>query len=306
MEAVEIFPDEEEPNNLSFPGKNSPEIPTSATKKVQFLDETIVSVTNTKKVDFASDLLGSLCISPSNICLQQLFQGPHAVLLTEKLLSPKPETSQSTTPLHSSSSPDLLSLREVLLSDSTGQYRRRFSNLVKLRLSVTLAWSLLQLHKTPWFCKTWTNIDINLLDLPHYPRLDQPFISRTVSEESEAHHSQLTHQSTSARPRNGALFALGVLLIELCLGAPFDKLREPQELKVLGLPDTCSDYEVADCLIDEVYDKFGDTYGDAVLKCIRCEFGCRRNSLDDERFRRAFYTGVIVLLEQNLEVFRSQ
>ncbi|KAL1621862.1 hypothetical protein SLS54_005385 [Diplodia seriata] len=188
---------------------------------------------------------------------------------------------------------------------NTGQYRRRFSNLVRLRLSVTLAWSLLQLHQTPWFTETWGNSDINLLDRPNHTLLDQPFIRRTISENTDAQSVHTSHQTTSSGPRNRPLFALGVLLIELCLGAPFDKLREQQHLQALGLPDTCSDYEVANRLIDDVYDEFGNAYGDAVLKCIRCEFGCRRNSLDDERFKRAFYNGVIVLLEQNLEVFRG-
>lgn len=306
MEAVEIFPDEDEPDTLPSLQQNTSKILTSTSKaKVRFQDATVMKGTDASRADLASNLLSSISRSPANICLQQLLQGTRAALLTEELLNPPSGVPQSTNSVHSLSSPNLLPLREALLSDSTVKYRRRFSNLVKLRLSVSLAWSLLQLHRTPWFSETWTNSDINLLDLPHYSLLDQSFISRKFPGDNEAQQDQLSRQPTSARPRNGALFALGVLLIELCLGAPFDKLREPQQLEVLGLPDTCSDYEAADCLIDDVYDRFGDNYGDAVLKCIRCEFGCRRNSLDDERFRRAFYDGVVVLLEKNLEVFHA-
>lgn len=303
LEAVEIFPDNEELYvTVPSPGSNAPKQPVSVAKtKVRFQETQNTKVTDlTKRVDSMSNLLSNLCLGPPNICLEELFQGRRAVFCTDELLRPKCGASQAAPSFYSPVNPDLVSLRKVLIMGRAEPYRRRFNNLVKLRISVALAWSFLQLYQTPWSSENWCNSDINLLNLPHQKLLSQPFISRTISE-SDIHPGQISHNTTSGGPRNGQLFALGILLIELCLGSPFDKLRE--QLQAFGLPDTCSDYEVADNLLSEVYDEFGDKYGDATLRCIRCDLGCQWDSLNDVRFKRAFHNGVIILLEDNLEVF---
>lgn len=65
---------------------------------------------------------------------------------------------------------------------------------------------------------------------------------------------------------------------------PLEELWQ-QQPNALGVRDIDSDCDVADSLMDDVYDEVGDLCGDAVLRCIRCDFACRINTLDDERFR---------------------
>ncbi|KAL9618858.1 MAG: hypothetical protein Q9160_006448 [Pyrenula sp. 1 TL-2023] len=107
--------------------------------------------------------------------------------------------------------------------------------------------------------------------------------------------------------RNPVLFALGVLLIELCFGRPFEDLKFPDEKaspKDIDI-DLSLDWVAADRLIDEVYLKAGDRYGDAVRHCIRCDFDRRGTSLEDEDFQRAVYDGVVSLLETDLKQFHN-
>lgn len=48
----------------------------------------------------------------------------------------------------------------------------------------------------------------------------------------------------------------------------------------------------------EAENRYGNRYGDAVRRCICCEFDQRDTSLNNERFREAVYRGVIAPLEE--------
>lgn len=302
IEAVEIFPGLDEAEKELHSHSILPTKPL-AKPIVRFLEPGIEKVTKEKEVLPAPEPFDSICLATSNTCLGGAFQGSRVIFLRGELLKQKFGVIQPKSTCRASSDPSLVPLRKALSLSNAAEYRRRLSNLVRLRLSVVLAWGLLQLHHTPWCNDSWGHTDINLLDIPGHSFLDRPFINRQVSPEAVQHSSIPSHFSSS-QPRNRPLFALGVLLTELCLGEPFDKLRE-QQLHILGMPETSSDLDVADSLIDDVYNQAGDTYGDAVRKCIRCEFDCRRNTLDDEEFRKAVYKNVIVMLEQNLETFQG-
>jgi hypothetical protein len=68
--------------------------------------------------------------------------------------------------------------------------------------------------------------------------------------------------------RNTTLFALGIVLLELCLGQTLESMTEA-----------------------------GNRYGDVARRCIYCEFDSRDTNLNNERFREAVYQGVVAPLE---------
>lgn len=115
--------------------------------------------------------------------------------------------------------------------------------------------------------------------------LDWPFVSRALSD-------KLHRPTLSTEPRNQALFDLNVLLIELCLGLPFEGLWE-QYKQEAEIKDPCSNAEVANSLVD----KISDNRGKPVLTCIQCRPRCRENSPKYERVREALYRDVVVPLE---------
>lgn len=89
------------------------------------------------------------------------------------------------------------------------------------------------------------------------------------------------------------------MLIELCLGEPFQKLRVSRMLN----SDTMSDFGAATQLLDMVGDEYGDQYADVVSRCIRCEFNTRSRDLADKQFCKAVYEGVVVPLEKDLKKY---
>jgi hypothetical protein len=107
--------------------------------------------------------------------------------------------------------------------------------------------------------------------------------------------------------RSRILFALVVLLTELCHNTTLDTIRWREEQHSRGgnpatttaqqLPplDERVLYELADRQSDRVYLEAGQSYGYAAQRCLRCEFPGRDavKSFDFEQFRRDFFNGVV-------------
>ncbi|RYP66475.1 hypothetical protein DL770_008797 [Monosporascus sp. CRB-9-2] len=138
-----------------------------------------------------------------------------------------------------------------------------FARRDRLRLAVTLSSSVLQLHETPWLDENWGKDDIL-------------FIKR--SEKTTYHHPFVSH--------------------ELWYGKPMSQLHKPEDGP---LGDSMTEFNTADRLVDELYSEAGGKYSDAVRRCIRCDFDCRANSLEDIAFQRAVYEGVVAQLKENFD-----
>lgn len=199
-------------------------------------------------------------------------------------------------PTFRSNAQALSSLHQILREPTSGT-RPRFSRLKRLRVAVALAFNLLQLHSTPWLSDAWGGEDIRFLDITDADPYEKPFIARRVTSEGEV---QLQGTSFDGFIRNGPLFHLGILLIELCFNEPFERLREKVQGRIDGHQTRISDYHVAERLLSDVSDEGGTTYGTAVTRCIRCNFDTPSLSLENGSFREAVYKGVVSLLEEDL------
>jgi hypothetical protein len=188
------------------------------------------------------------------------------------------------------------SLRTLL--DDSGFARRD-----RLKLAVTLASSVLQLHETPWLDQSWGKDSIFFVKRPGMAVYDQPFVSQ--------HFSQTLPIATTGMPtfmsriiRNQPLYALGVALIELWYGKPISELHKDEDgPQSTGIPqvDLMTEWNSADRLVEELYSEAGGKYGDAVRRCIRCDFDRRASSLGDVHFQRDVYQGVVAQLKENYE-----
>ena len=175
------------------------------------------------------------------------------------------------------------------------------------RLALALALGTLRLHDTPWLGKRWDREDIILLKQNGKILADHPFVSTNLREATAlSNHTRLSSFTSCPMVRNVTLFALGVVLIELCLETPFDKLSAPEDLNSDGTKNAASDFLTATRLLDAVYDKAGGKYGDAVRRCILCEFDHRKPNLHDDSFCKTVYDNVVVVLEEDVRQFFSR
>lgn len=175
----------------------------------------------------------------------------------------------------------------------------------RLEIALTVASSILQLQQTPWLRDDWTKEDLSLCtdctdETKQHVLVSKVFPAPELSDSRRA-------AKVFGLPRNKTLFALGVFLIELCLGESFESLRSAQDpLDANGHTNILTDLSAADRLTKHIYGEVGNRYGDVVRRCIHCDFNQRSVNLDDDDFRQAVYEGVILPLQANAREFRNE
>jgi hypothetical protein len=194
----------------------------------------------------------------------------------------------------------IVSLENIL--SQKDQLNRPFTRSDRLHLAVTLASSVLQLHQTPWLDESWSKKDIFFIRRGDQVFYEHPFVCRRFSANSDAIVDRDTRTSFLFI-RNGTVFALGIVLIELWYGKPLDELRVPADCRNDPTLAVNSDYVTADRLANILDEEAGCAYASAVRRCVRCDFGTRETTLEDIGFRKAVFDGVVTSLEKTLVHF---
>lgn len=173
----------------------------------------------------------------------------------------------------------------------------------RLNLAVILASSVLQLHKTPWLNDHWSADNIFFVTRGQDIVYKHPFVSQCFKGIETRSQRQYIPPVLRSVIKNQSLYALGILLIELKYKKPIHELHVPEDGPLSDDPVTAvlTEFNTADRLVDQLYGEVGRFYGDAVRRCIRCEFGQMSSSLDDVDFQIAVYQGVVSLLLQNYD-----
>ncbi|KAI9740454.1 MAG: hypothetical protein M1834_005034 [Cirrosporium novae-zelandiae] len=194
----------------------------------------------------------------------------------------------------------------VVSLDSLLSETRRLEKKDRLALGIKICSTLLQLHGTPWLRENWKKSDISFSDKQSHI-LARPLLTKNFLC---GENSQPPEQLTSSHPsqefpqvRNQILFTLGIALIELWFGKRLEDLRIAADKGINGEVNSITDFSAARRLCEEVYDEAGEWYGDAVRRCIYCEFDQRDNNLHTDSLKEAIHRGVIVPLEENLKSF---
>ncbi|KAI0188964.1 hypothetical protein EV127DRAFT_470925 [Xylaria flabelliformis] len=183
----------------------------------------------------------------------------------------------------------------------------------KQRFSIAAAvvWAILYLYGSPWMGKDWGGKnEIQLFiegsgtarQLAEYPTLVYIFRSALQQQprSCEASSSE-AERFQSNQIRNKELFALGILLIELCLDTTFEQIRQESQENggpsaPLGIKSSAvDDFEIANRQTDRIYLEAGGSYGYAVQRCLRCEFPGRdvTKTFDFSQFRQNFFNEVV-------------
>ena len=197
-----------------------------------------------------------------------------------------------------------LSLHEVLSEQLT--VPSLFFDEDRLRLAYILASSVLQLAGTPWLTTKVTAKDIFLIRCNGKTHFEEAFVIKQLWETSD--NMQLDDQRSpdfSTSQQNQGMLFLGIVLIEIMLGTPFDLFRE-SHIKQHGaspLGSFFTDYDTATGLLGRVETRGGPNYKRAVERCIKSKFSPLRPNHDGDDFRRHVYGHVVAPLEQDLEQY---
>lgn len=211
-----------------------------------------------------------------------------------------------------SSQQKVTSLANLLASTQLAQNRlliasgnQALSRGDRFGLALTVASSVLQLYNTPWLPERWDKNDILINASSSVNGIrDQAFVSQSFPAITSRLPSEENTKQIISPIRNVTLFALGIVLIELCLGQALESLRSVEDpLDAAGEVNVLTDCSTAHRMMEAVYSEGGTRYGDAVRRCLYCEFDQRNTSLDNDAFRQAVYDGVVAPLEDNVKDF---
>lgn len=195
---------------------------------------------------------------------------------------------------------------------------RALSRKDRFGIAAAATWAVLYLAGSPWIGPDWAGKDSLTLftegqalqSFQIYPALSYVFrhaqLPPTTAGPGRSPYAQVG-EIRAGIIRNRTLFALGILLIELCLDIRFEDLRREFGANPGSLPPSTGtgtgtgtgmpldDYEVANACMQRVYLEGGDLYGYAVQRCLRCEFPGRdvTKSFEFEQFRSDFFQGVV-------------
>lgn len=162
-------------------------------------------------------------------------------------------------------------------------------------MAASAAWSVLHLSGSPWLGDRWDEEQTNIFlerkqgdgeIFSRYPCASYRFLPPTSPEQPVA-------DDFSYLIPNRTVFALGVLLIELCINRPFANIRQTSESLTAALQ--LDYYQDVVSKLEEVRLIAGDSYGDAAERCVKFTFPGRdlyKNFIFSQ-FRQQFYDGVV-------------
>lgn len=193
------------------------------------------------------------------------------------------------------------SLGDVLTSHNSSG---RLSTGDRRRLAAALAAMMLDLHDTPWLPNQWGNREVTFFQHKGLVLVDHPFISTTVPSPQTSPTSlggAIAYFASSRPISNESLFALALVLIELCLDKPFEELLIPADLNSDGSKHPATEYSAALRLADKIDDEAGEQHANMIRACIRCTFDLKATSLEDSAFRNAVYDNVVAVLQEEAD-----
>ena len=191
----------------------------------------------------------------------------------------------------------VLSLAELLFLPEPPRKER-------LKLAVRLASSVLQLHRTEWLQERWGKQDIYLIQggssRSRFPSLETPVVHQAFTPETSVSEALIESHFTR---RNLSLFSLGIVLIELWFWRSVESFQndEPQA-RCYSEGSDAARYEIAQGLIEALYEDAGDSYGDSVRRCI-IGIDHKEIRLENDGFKNEVYLKVLQPLERHLEFF---
>ena len=175
----------------------------------------------------------------------------------------------------------------------------------KVQLSAIVASAVVRLHPSPWLKPALSSKEI--LFYPHNSqRLHQRACVSKKLPESEL-SEDVAQCFKIGLIRNPTLFALGILLIEISMGAPLDQWRTADDMALGEGMWPQADFVTADRLLKNgaVLVEVGPRCRTAIWRCIELSLDSRGgvSGLEDNEFCQEVYDNVVVVLEEEARNF---
>lgn len=160
----------------------------------------------------------------------------------------------------------------------------------RLSIALVLAYSVLEFYSSPWLFKAWKMDDIYFFTDDHgIVMTDRFFIL------SESYKTATSNKSVSS---SRALESLGILILELWFGASLES--RPSWKRGIGSDGLENEHTTQIAAMD--WQKEAANEGGLILhgitrRCIYGDFGLPTQCMEDEKFVRAVYEGVVLELE---------
>jgi hypothetical protein len=152
-------------------------------------------------------------------------------------------------------------------------------------------------HDTPWLSKQWGHNEITFFCNSGRILAEHPFVSTSLGTQS-ASADPITYFTKSPAIANESMFALGILLIELCLHQSLEEMLLPADLNPDGTKHAASEFLAALRLLNIIDEEASSRYGNAIRHCIQYPMNQGIASLDDDAFKQALYDNVVAALEE--------
>lgn len=168
----------------------------------------------------------------------------------------------------------------------------------KVRLARQLARAVLHYHATAWLQDDWDSHRILLSSSRPADDESDALLEAYVTSRIHGPHKDQSSPTLKPNPlvvRNGLLFRLGVMLLELAYQKSVSELISP--LDKVGVSQNDVPYCTANRLAGKVSAIVGPRYAEVVRKCIHCDFGYGFD-LGQLKLQEAFYQMVICELDK--------
>jgi len=209
-----------------------------------------------------------------------------------------------------------LPLKALISADSPPEQNHYISLSSKERygIAAAVAWGILHLSGGPWLNAGHWDSDKASMFVEQDLNSGREFLSRypyattTFSSPVPDRNTNLVDTGDDFRHLvpNPSVFALGLLLIDLCINKPASP-QHPDTSRGdnVSLTTLLDDYQSALKDLDEVYRVAGDSYGYAAERCVKFSFQGRDQykDFDFSQFRQQFYDAVVAPVQATCLMF---
>lgn len=168
------------------------------------------------------------------------------------------------------------------------------------RLALTFAYSLMQLHESPWLSGQWEKKRVHFFRMASgVPDLKRPFLSASFDQFPQGPEPV----DLSRFHRNSGILRLGILLIEIHNWKPLETFRDDSDL-IDGESTPNTDMEVARRVLKTLKGYCFETYTSAIDSCLSMPWvsSISRVSLDDPETWSGMYRDIVQPLEKEVDL----
>jgi hypothetical protein len=283
------------------------------------------SDSGSRSVSFLGSSTGSTLSAPSegfeiiDLCstLKQLPKAPQFLGFlkdkTDQYFAISIETERKLSPVDTAS---VLTLESLLIMTAATERKGTVSDIAiprraRLKIAVTLANSVLQLHSGPWLPEIWTKRDIyffrnsdGVINTNH-PLVLNHFQSRPDGT-SKPVLSPIGFKTQRSHSGNPCLLSLGIVILELWFNQTLES--QPFRKDFLGPDGKENEYTNFNTALkwqEMTMEEAGPDLYNPTRRCVYCAFGAASQDLEDDELRKAVFDEVVQPLERLLERFEG-